>query len=86
MSVLEIFIGGAVCGTKIVLQLVSFHKPELVLSHLARAREELEANESRVPVALTILWILSQSFKDPRVGIEGTYYVSSLSNMTEFRY
>ncbi len=64
----------AVVGTKIVLQLLSYHKPELVLGHLGRAREILAANESRVPVTLSILWVLSQSsFKDTRTGIQGKF-------------
>ena len=65
-------------GTKIVLQLLSYHKPDIVLGHLERAREILKANESRVPVTLSILWILSQSsFKDTRTGIQGNYFIYS---------
>lgn len=65
-------LGAPVNGTKIIMQLLSFHKPSLVLNHLKNAREILTSNESRVPVTLTLLWVLSQpSFKDTRVGIQG---------------
>lgn len=67
-----IFLGVSVSGTKIVLQLLSFHRPTVVLAHLARANEILAANESNKAVTLSILWVLSQSsFKDSRVGIQG---------------
>ncbi|XP_032792088.2 transmembrane protein 214-A [Daphnia magna] len=63
--------GVSVSGTKIVLQLLSFHRPTVVLAHLARANEILAANESNKAVTLSILWVLSQSsFKDSRVGIQ----------------
>ncbi len=68
--------GVSVCGTKIVLQLLSLHKPNLVLSYLDRANEVLATNESNRPVTLSILWILSQpSFKDTSVGIQGTQMI-----------
>lgn len=64
--------GVSVNGTKIVLQLLCLHKPNLVLTYLARANEILATNESNRPVTLSILWILSQSsFKDSSVGIQG---------------
>lgn len=66
------FLGAPVCGTKLVLQQLCFHKPTVVLSHLTRAREILTSNESRVPVTLSILWVLSQPlYKDASVGIKG---------------
>lgn len=53
------------------------HKPHLILAHLGRAREILENNESRVPVTLSILWVLSQpAFKDARIGVQGNQFIS----------
>lgn len=72
IQIIFLVAGVSVNGTKIVLQLLCLHKPNLVLTYLARANEILATNESNRPVILSILWILSQSsFKDSSVGIQG---------------
>jgi len=65
--------GLQVCGTKLVLQQLSFFKPSLVLDNLGRIQEILRSIESRVPALLSVLWVASQAgYKDARTGVKGT--------------
>jgi len=63
--------GLQVCGTKLVLQQLSFFKPSLVLDNLGRIQEILRSIESRVPALLSVLWVASQAgYKDARTGVK----------------
>ena len=66
--------------TKLMLQLVSFHKPSLAVANLKRFKETLAPLESRIPASLSLLWVLSQSaVKDTRVGVQGERLQQSFS-------
>lgn len=81
--------GVHVNGTKIVLQLLSFHTPSLARSFLPQAKEILGPIESRVPATLSLLWVLSQpAVKDSCVGLQVWHEVMlpliHLKNYTAF--
>ena len=59
-------------GTKLMLQLLSFHKPSVAVATLPRFKEVLSSMESRVPASLSLLWVMSQAaVKDTSIGIQG---------------